>query len=178
MFVLITGGAASGKSALAEKLAAAQGGRLWYFATMKAEDPESRKRVEKHRKMRAGKGFTTVECPLFVPEGRYGTVLLECVSNLAANVMFDRGLDAENTVRAVSAELEKLRLSSDFLIAVTNEVFSDGVDYDPMTKEYIRALGGINRAAAKKADAVAESVCGLPVILKGGEALKKYEAFL
>ena len=60
---LISGGAASGKSEYAEQTAVAAGGPRYYLATMQVWDEESRRRVEKHRAMRAGKGFATVECP-------------------------------------------------------------------------------------------------------------------
>ncbi len=89
MVTLIIGGAASGKSAYAEELAMQSPGvpRL-YVATMLAQDAESRARVKRHRALRRGKGFFTVECPLaleklVVPTG--AAVLLECLSNLLAN---------------------------------------------------------------------------------------------
>ena len=65
MVTLIIGGAASGKSAYAEELAMQSPGvpRL-YVATMLAQDAESRARVKRHRALRRGKGFFTVECPL------------------------------------------------------------------------------------------------------------------
>ena len=60
---LITGGSASGKSAYAEKMAVGAGEKSrYYLATMKPWGKEGQERVEKHRNMRAGRGFTTVEC--------------------------------------------------------------------------------------------------------------------
>ena len=56
------------------------------------------------------------------------------------------------------------------LTVVTNEVFSGGADYEGDTLSYLRALAGINRALAARADRVAEVVCGLPNWLKGGPA--------
>ena len=50
------------------------------------------------------------------------------------------------------------------------EVFSGGADYEGDTLSYLRALAGINRALAARADRVAEVVCGLPNWLKGGPA--------
>lgn len=65
MFVLVTGGAASGKSAYAENLLLrSPASPKCYLATMLAQDAESRARVERHRAMRKGKGFLTLECPL------------------------------------------------------------------------------------------------------------------
>ena len=63
MMHLITGGSASGKSAYAEKMAVGAGEKSrYYLATMKPWGKEGQERVEKHRNMRAGRGFTTVEC--------------------------------------------------------------------------------------------------------------------
>ena len=61
MLALVTGGSGSGKSAWAEDLVLSLGeGRRIYIATMYPFDEESHRRIERHRKMRAGKGFETV----------------------------------------------------------------------------------------------------------------------
>ena len=51
-------------------------------------------------------------------------------------------------------------------MVVTNELFSDGVRYDPETAAYLELLAGLNRAIAAKADQVYEVVCGIPVAWK------------
>lgn len=63
MLILVTGGSGSGKSAFAEDriLSLGEAKRI-YIATMHPFDQESFKRIERHRKMRAGKGFDTIEC--------------------------------------------------------------------------------------------------------------------
>ncbi len=61
MIALVTGGAASGKSAFAERLATALPGPHTYIATMRHGDAETEARIDRHRSMREGKGFTTVE---------------------------------------------------------------------------------------------------------------------
>ena len=92
MMILVTGGSGSGKSAFAEDCVVACGEMpRVYIATMYPFDEESRKRVKRHRDMRFGKGFDTVECytglsEVRVPKGC--TVLLECMSNLVANEIF------------------------------------------------------------------------------------------
>ena len=89
VFTLVIGGAASGKSEYAEGLVLASPHLpRYYIATMEPFDDEGRARVEKHRKMRADKQFETVECYTGLTSVRLprrGTVLLECVGNLAAN---------------------------------------------------------------------------------------------
>jgi adenosylcobinamide kinase/adenosylcobinamide-phosphate guanylyltransferase len=153
MTVLITGGAASGKSALAERLAVAlNDGNLAYFATMQISDDECKTRVAKHRLMRAGKGFET------------------------ANVMFGLGKKPDETARFILADISRLCQAARQVIIVTNEVFSDGCDYDKLTLDYISALGAINRSIAAQVDVVIESVCGIPVFHKGREAVRNYES--
>lgn len=95
MITLVTGGCGSGKSEYAENLVVVSGCPCkWYVATMEVWGNEDRRKVERHRKQRAGKGFHTIERPrglnaLRIPGSPEQTaVLLECVSNLAANEMF------------------------------------------------------------------------------------------
>lgn len=103
MIHLITGGSGSGKSAYAEEqiLTLGEAKRI-YIATMQSYDEESDRKIAKHRAMRQGKGFHTIECytGLEQLEIEYGAnVLLECMSNLAANEMF-RCEDSEKQTEA------------------------------------------------------------------------------
>lgn len=194
MITLVTGGSGSGKSAYAEDVAvSAEGTEKYYIATMQIYDAEGERKVERHRKLRAGKGFTTVESPWNVgqvvfptfteaktvctdcgepepiqkkPEQR--TALLECMSNLVANEMFstDGMREEDAVVTKVVQDMELLAAKLDHLVIVTNNVFEDGISYDAGTMAYLRALGRINAALAKRADRVVEVVVGIPVILK------------
>ncbi len=68
MIVLVTGGSGSGKSAFAEDRVLSFGeARRIYIATMYPFDMESKKRISRHRNMRAGKGFETVELLPCIP---------------------------------------------------------------------------------------------------------------
>ena len=86
MMAVVTGGSGSGKSAFAEdKILSLGQGKRFYIATMHPYDEESYKRVERHRKMRAGKGFETVECYTGLENLEFpqdAIVLLECISCL------------------------------------------------------------------------------------------------
>lgn len=120
MITLIIGGSGSGKSAYAEDyvLAAAADLPKYYIATMQVYDAEGERKVERHRRLRAGKGFVTIEQPTDIgkagikiagnawneqekgdihevdgmdapnEENQGGVALLECMSNLVANEMF------------------------------------------------------------------------------------------
>ena len=194
MITLVTGGSGSGKSAYAESLLSSCEGIRYYIATMQIYDAEGEKKVERHRKLRAGKGFLTIESPMNVGKIRFAcageseqaqyrqeaerkvqgssekkSALLECMSNLTANEMFTKdGMKSEEeVVEKIVSEIQTLSQKLDNLVIVTNNVFEDGVIYDAGTMEYLRALGRINTALARLADRVAEVVVGIPVELKG-----------
>ena len=174
MMYLVTGGSASGKSVYAEKIAMElDGKRRYYIAAMKPSGEEGRLRVEKHRRMRDGNGFVTIECftnlkHLTFPDGgeRERVILLECLSNLAANEQFDVGGSEEEIYGRIVDGILCLQKQANHIIIVTNEVFSDGVDYDEATKSYIRLLGKLNVRLAGLADCVTEVVFGIPVTIK------------
>lgn len=194
MITLVTGGSGSGKSAYAESLLSSCEGIRYYIATMQIYDAEGEKKVERHRKLRAGKGFLTIESPINVGKIQFAcageaeqaqyrqeverkvqgssekkSALLECMSNLTANEMFTKdGMKSEEeVVEKIVSEIQTLSQKLDNLVIVTNNVFEDGVIYDAGTMEYLRALGRINTALARLADRVAEVVVGIPVELKG-----------
>lgn len=179
MFLLVTGGSGSGKSEYAEGRVLEFGiEKRYYIATMMCFDKESQKRVERHRKMRAGKGFETVERylnlkELKLPGGtqREGiTVLLECMSNLAANEIFAPGGSGEQAAREIKTGIDRLIGKCDNLVVVTNELFSDGISYDPKTQKYLQVLGEVNCYMAELADEVVEVVYGIPVAHKTGNS--------
>lgn len=177
MMVLVTGGSGSGKSAYAENLAVALSGtgeKRYYLATMEPFGQEGRRRIERHQKLREGKGFLTIEQPTAIhralgqmePEG--GTALLECISNLAANEMFGEGepKSEQQVAEAVVGGVELLRAHTAHLVVVGNNVFEDGVGYDGATMAYIRAMGRIQHKLAAMADRVVEVVVGIPLAVK------------
>lgn len=178
MMTVIIGGSGSGKSAYAEDYITKLAGKTqkYYLATMQVWDEEGRAKIEKHRKMRAGKGFITIEQPTFVEEAlkkicsKESAVLLECMSNLAANEMFSRE-NIESSMKVtdkIIRGMEQIKENTGHLVIVTNNVFEDGVRYDDTTMEYIAALGHINEKLAAMADEVIEVVVGIPVVLKKG----------
>ena len=174
MVYLVTGGSGSGKSAYAESLLSGfeHVRNRYYIATMQVYGDEGKKRVERHRRLRAGKGFVTVEQTVQIGDALEpfdaSTALVECVSNLTANEMFDEtGQRSEQeVVNRVVSGLKQLSGSVQELVIVTNNVFDDGISYDESTMTYIRALARINIELAKWADEVTEVTAGIPVIWK------------
>ena len=171
MLVLVTGGSGSGKSAFAEQRLLEFGDAArFYIATMRCRDEESFARVERHRRMRSGKGFVTVECPLrlkdLVLPRKDANVLLECLSNLAANEMFDPDGSGDAALKSVEDGIDSLRKQCDNLLVVTNEIFSDGGRYDPQMEAYLRLLGRLNCDLAAMADEVVEVTGSIPLMVK------------
>lgn len=172
MFHLITGGSGSGKSAFAEEQVLRAGaGKRFYIATMIPYGEDGRQRVERHRKMRKEKQFETVECYTKLSQLQFSgdsIVLLECMSNLVANEIFEPDGAHKGTVAAVMEGVQKLQTEVKHLYIVTNEIFSDGIAYDKETQRYLDCLGQINQAMAARADIVTEVVYGIPVCVKKG----------
>lgn len=183
MITLVTGGSGSGKSEYAEELVLGSG-RSWrfYVATMQVYGKEGEDKVRRHRHLRSGKGFVTLERPGNVGAPLPGmtgcrasdsVILLECVSNLAANEMFGAEdtsgapLDAGRIAARILKDIRILAARARDMVIVTNQVGEDGLDYQKETLEYIRLMGILNRELAGMSDNVVEVVWGIPVILKG-----------
>lgn len=220
MLLLVIGGSASGKSEYAEARAVAaarQGknaeirtdaaagqeektdlrvntGKKYYIAAMKPFGEEAQKRIVRHRALRAGKGFETLERYTDLaglcrerPDLAGQTVLVECLSNLTANEMFEpEGAGTAGAEDAVVSGLQALADFAETLIVVTADVFgegripekrdvqacsvstaSDGDSAEDMTMEYVRILGRVNARLAQMADEVVEVVYSIPVKQKG-----------
>ncbi len=168
---LIIGGAAGGKSEYAESCVMSLGGDKVYLAAMKPFGDEARRRIERHRRLRAGKGFETIEQYTDIGsiaahvKGR--TALLECMSNLTANEIYDpEGAGKEQAADAILAGIRRLKESSSHLVVVTLDVFEDGIIYDEDTETFRRTLAEINRQLAAMADQVTRVVYGIPVMVK------------
>ncbi len=188
MLYLVTGGCGSGKSEYAEelvcRLARRDGiaGKL-YLATMESDGREAAERIARHRRLRQGKGFMTAESPYgfrdsrlpaLCPRGKQEDtiVLLECMSNLLANLMFSGGMDAGAAAEEILARTEEARKCYRHIVVVTNEIFSDGSRYTGETEAYCRALGWVNRFLAENADVFCEVIYSIPVFLKGETACR------
>ena len=167
MVTLVIGGGGSGKSAFAESIAQKYSGATAYIATMEPYGEEGAKRIERHRKMRADKGFHTIEQYSFINEKtaeNYENVLLECVSNLVANHIFTE--NDGNVVENVADGIDEMIKSVKNAVIVTNDIFADGCDYDDTTRDYIAKLGAVNCRLAQLADEVYEVVVGIPIKIK------------
>lgn len=163
--IMISGANGCGKSRYAERIVARTTGERYYIATMRPCSEENLQRIKKHREQRKDLQFTTLECPYQVGAAaveRDGVVLLEDVSNLLANAMFERGGDEASVCADIEALCSRCRL----LVAVTiTGLRADG--YDGETAAYIRALNGLNQRLYDRAAAAVAMKDGAPFAEKG-----------
>ncbi len=171
----ILGGARSGKSAYAQRLAERHSGRVTFLATATASDDEMQTRITRHRAERPA-AWDTREIPhsiaaaLSLAPLQADVVLLDCITLLVTNLLFLDGFDDpdENTVTLrVDTEIEALltlieRDSAEWII-VSNEVGLGLVPEYPLGRIYRDLLGRANVALAASADKVIWLVAGIPV---------------
>ncbi len=139
MLRLIIGGSASGKSEYAERLVSSLPGKRIYAATMEPFGEEGRERIARHRKLREGKGFVTVEVP------RDLGVLADALRKSPAQGELFREATGSEAVRE-SCNI----LLEDLPNLVANEMFGDGEipvtdvgraeESDALFSEMIRAI--------------------------------------
>ena len=171
MLELVTGGSGSGKSAYAESRICEwnrqDSNPLFYIATMYPYGEETEKKIERHRILRKGKGFETLEwytgLKQHLEEGslKGADVLLECMSNLVANEMYMESGAGCHAEQAILEGIRELNQQCSNLVIVTNEVFSESVQDSSEMKEYKRILGRINCEIAAMADQVTEVIYGI-----------------
>lgn len=177
---LITGGARSGKSALALRLAA-EHPQPAYVATARALDGEMTERIERHRRER-GTRFVTLEEPVAlagalerVPAG-CGAVVVDCLTLWVTNLLLDaaEGLAEGSSpptdpdaYAEIGALLEALVAPSRPLLLVTNEVGSGVVPPSPLGRAFRDLAGRVNQEVAARAGRVVMVVSGIPWVLRG-----------
>jgi adenosylcobinamide kinase/adenosylcobinamide-phosphate guanylyltransferase len=173
----ILGGARSGKSAYAQRLAERRGGHVTFLATATASDDEMQARITRHRAERPAP-WATREIPhgiaaalsLAPLQTETDVVLLDCITLLVSNLLFLNGFDDPDENAAtlwVDTEVEALltlieRDSAEWII-VSNEVGLGLVPEYPLGRIYRDLLGRANAQLAARADKVTWLVAGIPV---------------
>jgi adenosylcobinamide kinase / adenosylcobinamide-phosphate guanylyltransferase len=174
--ILILGGARSGKSSHAQRMALDLGGPdVLFVATAEAYDDEMRVRIAAHQAERPV-GWRTIEAPRRVAEqiapAAASVVLVDCLTLLASNALLSAGEDAtpQQAEAAVLDEVDGLlaacRASDATWIMVSNEVGLSLVPPYPLGRLYRDALGRANQRIAAAADRVLFMVAGLPLRVK------------
>lgn len=166
---LYLGGARSGKSTAAQRLALAAGGRPVYVATARrSEDDEFAARVERHRADR-GEAWTTIEEDLDLVgalrehRGRDHVVVVDCLTLWLTNLVLDER-DVEAATDALCAELAEDRGD---VALVSNEVGQGTVPMHALTRAFRDHQGRLNQSVAATCDRVRLLVAGIEVPVKG-----------
>jgi adenosylcobinamide kinase/adenosylcobinamide-phosphate guanylyltransferase len=167
--VLVLGGARSGKTGFAERLAMRAGERPLYLATAVALDEEMAERVRMHQEQRH-KRFATLEEPLALPAAlkaaakTHDVILVDCLTLWITNL-----LGAERNVAAAVDELIATlpAIADARVIIVSNEVGLGIVPDNPMARLFRDLSGSAHQRLADICSDVHFVIAGLPMTLKG-----------
>ena len=174
---LILGGARSGKSSYAQRLAEEFGKSVTFIATAQALDDEMAARIQKHQTDRPST-WETLEIPFdiasCVRQIKSNVVILDCITLMITNLMMqyvnDDLVEEEPFLAAVQEEIDEFieavqQPGQDWFI-VSNEVGLGLVPPYQMGRAYRDALGWANQRLAREADHVLFMVAGLPMVVK------------
>jgi len=170
---LILGGARSGKSALAERLAHESGQAVVYIATAQAHDAEMAARIAHHRDRRPAH-WQSVEEPLALADTLRAyahpdrCVLVDCLTLWLSNLLGDA--DDKRLGRECEAFLEVLPVLPGELLFVSNEVGLGVIPMGELTRRFVDEAGRLHQAMAARCERVLFVAAGLPLPLKGNLA--------
>lgn len=165
--ILITGGARSGKSTHAEKLALSLSPNPVYLATARIWDEEFKLRVVRHQ-ARRGPEWTNIEEEKELSrhslQGR--VVLIDCVTLWCTNFFFDLKSDTDQALVAAKEEFNRFTAQDATFIFVTNEIGMGGTSENEIQRKFTDMQGWMNQYIATHADEVILMVSGIPVRVK------------
>ena len=170
MRTLILGGARSGKSALAERLADQSGREVVYVATAQAGDAEMAARIAHHRARRPA-AWLSVEEPVRLADALRmhardnRVVLVDCLTLWLSNLLGDA--DAESFERERTALLDILPGLPGEIVMVSNEVGLGIVPLGELTRRFVDEAGRLHQSLAAISERVLFVAAGLPLVLKG-----------
>ena len=172
MNILVLGTPDSGKSKKAEDIvmSLSDPSQRVYIATMIPFGEEGQERIKRHKKLREGKGFVTIEKQYNIDQlltdnkdeisGK--TCLLECMSNLVGNEMHlesNGNLGDKELTEKITDQVMKIAEESANLVIVSNR-FEDDDSFDAETKRYVTLTNKVNDALKEKVDQIYELVKG------------------
>ena len=180
--ILITGGARSGKSAFALRLAnnlskkacrpspsaQAVGGQVTYIATAEAKDKEMELRIKIHRKNRPSR-WKTVERKKNVTEilsriaGKSEVILLDCLTLLISNLLLSDRKDVLREIRRLVSKIKEIKAT---VLIVSNEVGMGIVPDNRLARRFRDIAGRANQIVAQAADEVYLVVSGISMKIK------------
>ena len=166
-FTLVLGGAASGKSRLAEQLAEHRGDQLTYLATATGDDAEMRNKIRLHQNRR-GANWTTIEEPLKIAnvlpkQNQSDALLIDCLTLWVANLLAQKKCPK----KAAADLIASTQSYSGSLVMVSGETGLGIIPDNALSRRFSNQLGQVNQLMANHADLVVMSIAGLPLVLKG-----------
>lgn len=167
--VLVLGGARSGKTGFAERLAMRTGAGPAYLATAEALDGEMRERVRTHQQQRQGR-FATIEEPLDLTGALlratrdHDVILVDCLTLWITNLL-GANRDVAGAVEELALTLAELR--GPRVILVSNEVGLGIVPDNALARTFRDLAGSAHQRLAEICEDVYFVVAGLPMVLKG-----------
>ncbi|AZF11931.1 Adenosylcobinamide kinase [Pseudomonas sp. R2-37-08W] len=170
MHQLILGGARSGKSRLAEKLAGASGLPVMYIATSQPLDAEMNQRVALHRARRPDH-WGLIEEPIELARvlrdnaAAERCLLVDCLTLWLTNLLMLE--DPERLASERDQLLDTLAALPGQIIFVSNETGLGVVPLGELTRRYVDEAGWLHQALAERCQRVVLTVAGLPLTLKG-----------
>ena len=173
MRILLIGGSKSGKSTTAQRLCRrlAEGGPMYYWATMTPRDSEDHQRIRRHIADREGWGFETIEQSTCLTDSlprvdRGGAVLLDSVTAALSEAMFGTEFDPQ-AAEKVTAELLAVSRWGAHFVCTCDDIWRGGEDYAGWTEIYVRGLASVCRRLAAEFDVVCDMAAGVPRVWKG-----------
>ncbi len=168
---LVLGGARSGKSCFAQRLAMRAGSVAFIATAQRTDDEEMEAKIARHRQERPANWHTIEEplelhCVLKEIDNNYDLLLIDCLTLYASNLLEeeDKGGDLESRIDSFCQALLSAKSS---IVLVSNEVGSSVVPEYVLGRRYRDLLGELNQRVAALADNVLLMVAGLPLVLKG-----------
>ncbi|MGP0052490.1 MAG: bifunctional adenosylcobinamide kinase/adenosylcobinamide-phosphate guanylyltransferase [Solirubrobacteraceae bacterium] len=172
--LLLLGGARSGKSELAVRLAAARAAPVVLIATAEPRDQEMAARIAQHRRDRPA-GWETLEAPLELEQAiaavaHETTLIIDCLTLWVSNLLLS-GIDPTGLPARAAAAAEQARARAGLTVAVSNEVGMGIVPDNELARRYRDVLGAVNAAWAAAADRARLLVAGRLLSLAPADAL-------
>jgi adenosyl cobinamide kinase/adenosyl cobinamide phosphate guanylyltransferase len=166
--VLLLGGARSGKSALAVRMAGGWAGPVAVVATLEARDQEMAERIRRHRGERPGH-WLTLEAPRELERALREApadafVIVDCLTLWVSNLL-EQGLDDRRVEQLARSAAATAAARTAPTVAVSNEVGAGIVPADALSRRYRDLLGQVNAAWAAEADQALLLVAGRAVPL-------------
>ncbi|WP_321289491.1 bifunctional adenosylcobinamide kinase/adenosylcobinamide-phosphate guanylyltransferase [uncultured Sunxiuqinia sp.] len=164
----ITGGARSGKSSFAQRLAEQQSDSLVYLATARIWDEDFAQRVKRHQDDRDERWQTVEEEKVLSKHDFTGqTVLMDCVTLWLTNFFHDSDYKIDSALEAAKAEWKRFAKQDINLIVVSNELGMGVHPENEIARKFTDLQGWMNQFIAQQADTVYLLVSGIPVKIKG-----------